>query len=101
MEAGEVVGPSREANISYVRHLGMYLARELTQASLVMIGRMFGGRDHATVHHAIGKIGALAGKPGYAGEVEQVRRLSRDAIRALSGAEMEVVIQSPTVVRGP
>ena len=30
----------------------MYLARELTEASLPAIGREFGGRNHATVLHA-------------------------------------------------
>jgi chromosomal replication initiator protein len=30
----------------------MYLARELTDASLPAIGREFGGRDHSTVLHA-------------------------------------------------
>ena len=30
----------------------MYLARELTDASLPAIGRHFGGRNHSTVLHA-------------------------------------------------
>jgi len=35
------------------RQLAMYLARELTQASLPSIGKLFGDRDHSTVIHAI------------------------------------------------
>jgi chromosomal replication initiator protein len=31
----------------------MYLARELTDATLPAIGRAFGGRDHATVLYAV------------------------------------------------
>jgi chromosomal replication initiator protein len=34
----------------------MYLARQLTHASLAEVGRAFGGKDHTTVLHAVEKI---------------------------------------------
>jgi chromosomal replication initiator protein len=34
----------------------MYLARQLTHASLSEIGRGFGGKDHTTVLHAVDKV---------------------------------------------
>jgi len=34
----------------------MYLAKELTAASLPEIGRAFGGKHHTTVLHSINKI---------------------------------------------
>ena len=34
----------------------MYLARELTGASLPDIGRAFGGRNHTTVLHAVRRV---------------------------------------------
>ena len=34
----------------------MYLFRELTDFSYPAIGRVFGGRDHTTVIHAVDKI---------------------------------------------
>jgi chromosomal replication initiator protein len=37
----------------------MYLSRELTDSSLPMIGKQFGGRDHTTVIHAKDKITRL------------------------------------------
>jgi chromosomal replication initiator protein len=37
----------------------MYLARQLTHASLAEVGRAFGGKDHTTVLHAVDKIQAL------------------------------------------
>ena len=34
----------------------MYLSKQMTNKSLVEIGESFGGRDHATVLHAVRKI---------------------------------------------
>jgi Bacterial dnaA protein helix-turn-helix len=42
--------------VAFPRQLAMYLARQLTGASLVEIGRQFGGRHHTTVLHSIEKI---------------------------------------------
>jgi chromosomal replication initiator protein len=49
----ELVSAARAAKLSQSRQLAMYLARELTDASLPAIGRAFGGRDHSTVLHAL------------------------------------------------
>ena len=46
----------RTQDISYARQVAMYLARELTEASLPQIGDRFGGRDHTTVIYAVNKI---------------------------------------------
>ena len=46
----------RTKNISFARHLAMYLARTLTDNSLQQIGEEFGGRDHSTVINAYAKI---------------------------------------------
>jgi hypothetical protein len=42
--------------LSRPRHVAMYLARKLTTKSYPEIGRHFGGRDHATVLHAVRRI---------------------------------------------
>lgn len=44
--------------IAYPRQIAMYLAKELTTASLPLIGREFGGKHHTTALHAINKIAA-------------------------------------------
>jgi len=45
--------------VSYPRQVAMFLAKELTNASLPQIGREFGGKHHTTVLHSINKIAAL------------------------------------------
>lgn len=46
----------RTRSIAYPRQIAMFLAREMTDASLPKIGEEFGGRDHTTVMHACEKI---------------------------------------------
>ncbi|MEA3210021.1 MAG: chromosomal replication initiator protein [Chthoniobacter sp.] len=48
----DMTSKRRPANIAFPRQIAMYLARELTKASLSEIGQAFGGRDHGTVLHA-------------------------------------------------
>jgi chromosomal replication initiator protein len=55
----ELVSPRRSQAVAYPRQVAMYLSRELTDASLPMIGKEFGGRDHTTVIHAKDKISRL------------------------------------------
>jgi chromosomal replication initiator protein len=47
---------TRIARVVLARQVGIYLSRELTDLSLVNIGKRFGGRDHSTVLHAIAKV---------------------------------------------
>jgi chromosomal replication initiator protein len=50
---------NRTKAIAFPRQIAMYLARQLTHASLSEIGRGFGGKDHTTVLHAVDKIQTL------------------------------------------
>jgi chromosomal replication initiator protein len=43
----------------YPRQIAMYLAKQLTEASLPEIGRQFGGKHHTTVLHSVEKITEL------------------------------------------
>lgn len=52
----EMYSKKRPANIARPRQIAMYLAKELTQKSLLEIGNLFGGRDHSTVLYAVRKI---------------------------------------------
>jgi chromosomal replication initiator protein len=49
----------RTARLAFPRQVAIYLAREMTQASLAQIGQRFGGRDHTTVIHACQKISVM------------------------------------------
>jgi len=48
----ELRSKSRKKNITFPRHVAMYLCRELTYASFPEIGDKFGGRDHTSVMSA-------------------------------------------------
>ncbi|HYA03892.1 MAG TPA: helix-turn-helix domain-containing protein, partial [Syntrophobacteria bacterium] len=50
---------NRTKAIAFPRQVAMYLARQLTHASLSEVGRAFGGKDHTTVLHAVEKIQVL------------------------------------------
>ena len=52
----DLCGQSRTHTLVNARQIAMYLCRELTDLSLPKIGTQFGGRDHTTVMHAVGKI---------------------------------------------
>jgi chromosomal replication initiator protein len=69
VKASEITGKRRHKSISLPRQVGMYLARRLTDYSLVEIGGQFGGRDHTTVIYANDKI---------ARELETNHRLKED-----------------------
>jgi chromosomal replication initiator protein len=48
----QIIGKSRTMDVALARQLAMFLAKELTNASLANIGSNIGGRDHSTVIHA-------------------------------------------------
>ncbi|HKZ52993.1 MAG TPA: chromosomal replication initiator protein DnaA [Candidatus Acidoferrales bacterium] len=50
---------SNARSIAFPRQIAMYLAKQLTGASLPEIGRAFGGKHHTTVLHSVKKIERL------------------------------------------
>ena len=73
-------GKSRQRPLVTARQIAMYLFRELTDLSYPAIARLFGGRDHTTVIHAVEKIQRLMRerKPIY----DQITDLSTKLKRA-------------------
>ena len=56
LTVAQLVSSSRAAKVNWPRQLAIQLARDLTSASLLAIGREFGGRNHATVLHACKRV---------------------------------------------
>jgi len=59
VKLSELKAKDRTKAVAFPRQIAMYLARQLTHTSLAEVGRAFGGKDHTTVLHAVGKIQAL------------------------------------------
>jgi len=71
-------GKSRQRPLVTARQIAMYVFRDLTDLSYPAIARVFGGRDHTTVIHAVDKIERLMGerKQVYEQVTDLVRRLT-------------------------
>jgi len=71
MRVAELKQKNNSRQIVVPRQIAMYLAKQLTEASLPEIGRQFGGKHHTTVMHSIGKI-------------DEQRRTDKDLNRTLN-----------------
>ena len=58
VKLSDLKAKSRTQAVAFPRQIAMYLARQLTHASLAEVGRAF-GKDHTTVIHAVDKIQTL------------------------------------------
>jgi chromosomal replication initiator protein len=69
----EMRAKRRTKGVAFPRQVAMYLARELTDASLPRIGEEFGGRDHTTVMHACERVKeVLARDPQFAARLKKL-----------------------------
>ncbi len=59
MRVSELKQKNNSRQVVVPRQIAMYLAKNLTDASLPEIGRQFGGKHHTTVMHSIAKIDEL------------------------------------------
>ena len=72
-------GKSRQRPLVTSRQIAMYVFRDLTDLSYPAIARLFGGRDHTTVIHAVEKIQRLMSerKQVYDQVTDMVKRLKQ------------------------
>ena len=59
MKVTELKQKNNSRSVVVPRQIAMYLAKQMTEASLPEIGRQFGGKHHTTVMHSIAKIDDL------------------------------------------
>ncbi len=56
LRVAEIKAKSNSRAIVFPRQIAMFLAKQMTEASLPEIGRQFGGKHHTTVMHSVDKI---------------------------------------------
>lgn len=75
LDSADLIGPRRHGPVNHARQIAMFLARELTSASLPQIGDAFGGRTHSTVLHSCSRVSAgLDDDPLLLAVVEDLRQ---------------------------
>jgi len=52
----QLIDKKRNARITHIRHIAIYLIKKILKKSLREIAAIFGNRDHTTIKHAIDKI---------------------------------------------
>jgi chromosomal replication initiator protein len=60
MRVAELKQKNNSRLVVVPRQIAMYLAKQMTEASLPEIGRQFGGKHHTTVMHSVSKIDELS-----------------------------------------
>jgi chromosomal replication initiator protein len=71
MKVADLKQKNNSRNVVVPRQIAMYLAKQMTEASLPEIGRQFGNKHHTTVMHSIAKI-------------DDLRRADKDLHRTLN-----------------
>ena len=71
MRVSDLKQKNNSRNVVVPRQIAMYLAKQMTEASLPEIGRQFGNKHHTTVMHSIAKI-------------DDLRRADKDLHRTLN-----------------
>ena len=77
MKVTELKAKNNSRAVVVPRQIAMYLAKQMTEASLPEIGRQFGNKHHTTVMHSIAKI-------------EDQRRADKDLNRMLTALQEEL-----------
>jgi chromosomal replication initiator protein len=77
MRVSDLKQKNNARNVVVPRQIAMYLAKQMTEASLPEIGRQFGNKHHTTVMHSISKI-------------DELRRTDKDLHRTLNKLQQQL-----------
>lgn len=76
LKVSDIISKRRTKNLSFPRHIAMYLCRKHTTASYPEIGDHFGGRDHSSVIHAASVVSSkIASDPEIKALVDEIERI--------------------------
>ena len=76
LKVSDIISKRRTKNLSFPRHIAMYLCRKHTTASYPEIGDHFGGRDHSSVIHAASVVSSkIASDPEIKALVDEIERV--------------------------
>lgn len=77
----EVNSPRRHRRLTWPRFVAIALVHELLGKSYPDIGRRFGGRDHTSAMHAVGRVAELRAKDAKCeAEYTEIKRRARIAL---------------------
>ncbi len=75
LKISDIISKRRTRNLSFPRHIAMYLCRKHTTCSYPEIGAKFGGRDHSSVIHATNVVSKkLDNDPDLSGIIKEIER---------------------------
>ena len=78
VDVNALLSKRRTMEITFPRHVAMYLCREMTECSLKSIGKAFGGRDHTTVINACDNVeNSIRSDPEQAQIIEDIKKRIR------------------------
>jgi chromosomal replication initiator protein len=82
---GDLAGRSRSRDVTYARHLTMYLLKEDARLTVAEIGRLLGHRDHSTVLAGIQRIAMeLQTRPETRTDLAAAREASTSSVTSVA-----------------
>jgi chromosomal replication initiator protein len=73
MEVDDIISNIKTKEITWARHVAMYICRDMTKFALQRISQAFGRKDHTTVLHAFEKVKNLVqNSPEMSNEIQKI-----------------------------